>query len=279
MTTPDDTQDSEFVNAFNGGIALQPKGSGTSTSPGYGIDPRQADFDAMASAFDSPDVEVGKPMMESAIEAEPLPELPDESQSSQAPVEMEAKAAEPAERPAVMPEFKTFGQAFKWHREQALKNGGPKVFDWKGEKKHIMIKSEWDAMQAAKKAKAEASQKAQEAKQFEAAFVNRDKPAVKTTGPATVPAAGKAPPAIDRYKTLAIAAPATTAPTGQLNFASASTPVEPLHIRQQKAYDEWQRQLSDSKTWWGGQAILGPGQKERLQEAEKNFDKLISQTR
>ena len=60
--------------------------------------------------------------------------------------------------------------------------------------------------------------------------------------------------------------------------ASASTPVEPLHIRQQKAYDEWQRQLSDSKTWWGGQATLGPGQKERLQEAERNFTKLISQT-
>jgi hypothetical protein len=175
-----------FESSFKG------EADGDTGDAGYGIDPRQADSDAMASAFDSPDVE-----------AEPLPELPDESQSSQAPVEMKAKAAEPAERPAATPEFKTFGQAFKWHREQALKNGGPNVFDWKGEKKHIMIKSEWEAMKAAKKAKAEASQKAQEAKQFEADFVNRDKPAVKATALATGPAAGKASPAVDRSKTLA----------------------------------------------------------------------------
>ncbi len=68
-------------------------------------------------------------------------------------------------------------------------------------------------------------------------------------------------------------------PAAQPNLASApAAPVEPLHVRQQKAYDEWQRQLSDSKTWYGGQATLGPGQKERLEEAERNFTKLISQT-
>lgn len=59
----------------------------------------------------------------------------------------------------------------------------------------------------------------------------------------------------------------------------AAAPDKPLHVRQQEAYDEWQRQLSESKTWWGGQATMRPFQKERLQEAERNFDKLLSATK
>lgn len=103
---------------------------------GYGLDPRQADTDAMAEAFDSPDVAVGDPAPTKPIAGEALPGLADEAAS----VSPEPTTAQPAAE-AAKPEFKTFGQAFKYHREQAA-NGGPKVFEWNGKQFTTQLKSE-----------------------------------------------------------------------------------------------------------------------------------------
>lgn len=70
----------------------------SSSEPGYGIDPR----------------------------------LHDQSEMYKAWIESETAAANAAQKPAEaeksgQPEFKSFGEAFKWHRKN-----GDKVFEWKG---------------------------------------------------------------------------------------------------------------------------------------------------
>lgn len=157
----------------------------SSTSPkaeetGYGLNPAQAESDAMASAFNGTDT------------GAPMSDMPDEAQSSQAPAEAISSAADaqpaaakqPIEKTAATtPEFKTFGQAFKYHRAQAA-NGGPDTFEWNGKKFTTQLKSE----AAPGKAKPAQNKAAAEAAKFRSEFVNRDKPPAKP---------------IDRTKTLA----------------------------------------------------------------------------
>lgn len=137
---------------------------------GYGLDPRQADVDAMASAFDGAEAVVGEPMNAAKVEASALPKPTDDIPASDKAVDVVEPSSAPAAAAAgeAAPQFKTFGQAFKWHREQAA-NGGPSTFDWNGKKFTTQLKSE----AAAKPAKSKA---AAEAKKFESEFVNRDKP-------------------------------------------------------------------------------------------------------
>ena len=273
MTTSTNTDTQEFINAFNGDSDTASK-----PEPALGIDPRQADSEAMASAFNAADVTVGAPMPTSEIEgsSQPLPPVSPEPAEAVKPV---AAAATPAldaadvaaggSRPeqavkadalptmtdaaeskpvaeVSKPEFKTFGQAFKWHRQQAA-NGGPKVFEWNGKKFTTQLKTEAAATRPTSSAGTR----------------NTGSAASKTT-PASANRAPAATPVATQFK------------SGQ---APAAVPDKPLHVRQQEAYDEWQRQLSESKTWWGGQDTMRPFQKERLQEAERKFEKLLSATK
>lgn len=271
MTTTSDTDTREFINTFNGDTDTASK-----SEPGLGIDPRQADAEAMASAFNAADVAVGAPMPTREIEAstQPLSSASAEPAEAVKPVaaaptpaldaadvavggpmrapEMKARPLPPPSGAMQPPAFKTFGQAFKWHREQAA-NGGPKVFEWNGKKFTTRLKTEAAATRpAAWSAGARTAGSA----------TSRTTPAMTKLAPAAVPAA--AAPVATQFR------PAQ---------APAAAPDKPLHVRQQEAYDEWQRQLSESKTWWGGQATMRPFQKERLQEAERNFDKLLSATK
>lgn len=167
-------------------------GTGASDE-GYGLDPRQADVDAMASAFDG------------AEAVEPMSDMPDEAQSAQAPAEMSADvtSAAPnvadsqpktAEQPTAAPEFKTFGQAFKYHRAQAM-NGGPGTFDWNGKKFTTQLKSEAKPVKSA--AKPAKNKAAAEAEKFEREFVSRDQPPANP---------------VDRSKTLAFREAAASQP-------------------------------------------------------------------
>lgn len=193
MDNTDQTPD-DYADTFNG--------TASDESSGYGLDPRQADSDAMAAAFDDPEVEVGGPIAERAIEANSLPDLPDEAQSIPGPAEIEAKSADPAESNPAAPEFKTFGQKFKFYRDKAL-NGGPKTFDWNGKQYTTQLKSESKApVVAAKKSMPSKSaptkpKAAAEAEKFEREFVNRDQPPAKP---------------VDRSKTLAYKAGASSQP-------------------------------------------------------------------
>ena len=124
----------------------------------------------MASAFNGTEA--------ATTEGQAPLDMPDEAQSSQAPAEMEPAAAapeqtteQPATAAAAAPEFKTFGQAFKWHRAQAA-NGGPSTFEWNGKKFTTQLKSEV----APGKAKPAKNKAVAEAAKFESEFVNRDKP-------------------------------------------------------------------------------------------------------
>ncbi len=158
---------------------------------GYGLDPRQAEMEAMASTFNGAEA--------AATDGQAPLNMPDEAQSSQAPAEMELAAADtvqateqPAADAAAAPEFKTFGQAFKWHRAQAA-NGGLSTFEWNGKKFTTQLKSEV----APGKAKPVKSKAAAEAAKFESEFINRDKPPAKP---------------IDRSKTLAVKEAAASQP-------------------------------------------------------------------
>ena len=273
MTTPSNTDIREFIDTFNGDTDTASK-----PEPGMGIDPRQADIEAMASAFNAADVSVDAPIPTREIEAststQPLPPASAEPAEVVKPVaaaptpaldganvavggpmrvpDMKARPLQPPSGAVQPPAFKTFGQAFKWHREQAV-NGGPKVFEWNGKKFTTRLKTEAAPTRpAARSAGARTVGSA----------TSRATPYLAKPAPAAVPTA--AAPVAMQFK------PAQ---------APAAAPDKPLHVRQQEAYDEWQRQLAESKTWWGGQAILGPGQKERLQEAERNFDRLLSATK
>ena len=273
MTTPSNTDTREFIDAFSGDTDTASK-----PEPGLGIDPRQADTEAMASAFNAADVSVDTPMPTRDIEAststQPLPPASAEPAEAVKPVaaapttaidaadvaiggpmrvpDMKARPLHPPSGAVQPPAFKTFGQAFKWHREQAT-NGGPKVFEWNGKKFTTRLKTEAAAT----------------------------RPAARSAGARTpVSATSRTTPAMTKLAPAAV--PATAAPVA-MQFKPAQTPAaapdKPLHVRQQEAYDEWQRQLSESKTWRGGQATMRPFQKERLQEAERNFDKLLSATK
>ena len=155
-----------FESAFKGDDAAPADAS-------YGIDPRQADAAAMAEAFDSPDVVVGKAMTDKPIQGEALPAADAPAESPAAP-EPAAPVSQSAAEVA-KPEFKTFGQAFKYHREQAA-NGGPKVFEWNGKQFTTQLKSEVGSV--AKKPQAAKSKPASDVEKFEGAFQEGDKPAV-----------------------------------------------------------------------------------------------------
>lgn len=125
-----------FEAAFKGESAGQDGGGQAS----YGLNPMQAERDEMAQAFDSPatvreiDTAALPPAAEMTKDAEPEPVKTE--------VQAEVKT-EPS--PAVSetePEFKTFGQAFKWHRAQNLKTGRSDPFDWKGKQYTTQLKSE-----------------------------------------------------------------------------------------------------------------------------------------
>ena len=157
----------EYADTFNGKTGEDAKDAG------YGIDPGKADMDAMAKAFSEPEVEVGAPIKIEKIEAEVLP--PASGESSPDPV-TEAGTEKPAAtepKADATPEFKTFGQAFKYHRAQA-QNGGPSTFEWNGKKFTTQLKSEVAAAKPA--AKKSAAKPNAEAAKFEEEFVNRDQP-------------------------------------------------------------------------------------------------------
>lgn len=175
----------EYADTFNG------KTDEDTADAGYGLDPAKADVDAMAQAFAEPDVAVGAPIKISSIEAEILPPAIGEADPKPMVEDQAEQPAAPKEKAAeAMPEFKTFGQAFKYHRAQAL-NGGPSTFEWKGKKFTTQLKSEVPAKVKAATAKAKT---ATEAQKFEEEFVNRDQPK------------------IDRSKTLAYREGATSQP-------------------------------------------------------------------
>ena len=167
--------DTEYENAW--------KEEKASKSSGYGIDPGKADMDAMAQAFAEPDVKVGEPIKIEKIEAEVLPPASGESSpepvveaETEKPTTPEVKVdAAPEAKADATPEFKTFGQAFKYHRAQA-QNGGPSTFEWNGKKFTTQLKSEVAAAKpAAKKSVAKPNA---EAAKFEEEFVNRDQPKI-----------------------------------------------------------------------------------------------------
>lgn len=148
--------------------------AGASESAGYGLDPRQADVNAMASAFDGAEPVVGGPMRIAKVESSPLPEASGEMPAA----DKSPEVAEPSTTPAAAeatPKFKTFGQAFKYHRAQAA-NGGPSTFEWNGKKFTTQLKSEV----APSKAKPAKNKAAAEAAKFESEFINRDKPPAMT---------------------------------------------------------------------------------------------------
>ena len=138
MTTPNDTDAQEFINAFNDDTNEPPQGA----AAGYGINPRQADSDEMAAAFNAADVSIGGPMPPREIETYELPPASGDTPATSAEPVTEIQVTEKAVDPTAQPEFKTFGQAFKWHREQAVKNGGSGTFDWNGKKFTTKLKSE-----------------------------------------------------------------------------------------------------------------------------------------
>lgn len=158
----------EYADTFNGKTGEDSEGTG------YGIDPGKADADAMAQAFTEPDVAQSAPVRVASIEAEVLPPASGEA----GPEPMTEPQAEQSSAPEAvaeaMPEFKTFGQAFKYHRAQAM-NGGPSTFEWKGKKFTTQLKSEVPVKVKAAPAKAKV---ASESQQFEDEFVNRDQPKI-----------------------------------------------------------------------------------------------------
>lgn len=160
----------EYADTFNGKTGEDSEGTG------YGIDPGKADADAMAQAFTEPDVAVGGPMQTEQIEAEVLPPASGEAGPEPMAESQPEQGAAPEAKTDSMPEFKTFGQAFKYHRAQAM-NGGPSTFEWKGKKFTTQLKSEVPAKVKAAPAKAKAKV-ASESQQFEDEFVNRDQPKI-----------------------------------------------------------------------------------------------------
>jgi hypothetical protein len=179
--------------AFEATFKGDGEGDAGASDAGYGLDPRQAEVDNMASAFDG------------AEAVEPMSDMPDEAQSAQAPAEMKADATsassnvadsqpKTAEQTTAAPEFKTFGQAFKWHREQAA-NGGPGTFEWNGKKFTTQLKSEAKPVKSA--AKPAKNKAAAEAEKFEREFVSRDQPPANP---------------VDRSKTLAFREAAASQP-------------------------------------------------------------------
>lgn len=249
----------EFERAFSGEMSDSDKTA--STDSGYGITPglpqdsRDTDQNEMAAFFNAAPEPAG-----TSVGA---PEVGDGAIPSAAATASPVAAAGPVKgrplpaAPEVPPQFKNFGQAFKWHRAQAV-NGGPKTFEWNGKKFTTQLKSEVGNRRGLAAAAPAASSRAGQPK-FQAAAASAPIATTQQTRPAS--------------------ATAVPTPAFQPRPAAAAMQVEPLHVRQQKAYDEWQRQLSASRVWWGGKAILGPGQKERLEEAERNFTKLLSQTK
>ncbi len=158
----------EYADTFNGKTGED--------SAGYGIDPAKADVDAMAQAFTEPDVAESAPVRVASIEAEVLPPASGEASPEPMTEPQAEQATAPEAAAEAMPEFKTFGQAFKYHRAQAL-NGGPSTFEWKGKKFTTQLKSEVPAKVKASPAKAKAKT-ATEAQKFEDEFVNRDQPKI-----------------------------------------------------------------------------------------------------
>lgn len=159
----------EYADTFNG------KTGEDSAGAGYGIDPAKADVDAMAQAFAEPDVVVGSPIKIEKIEAEVLPTATGDASPDpmgEADVKQPEQSIAPGAKAAeAAPEFKTFGQAFKYHRAQAM-NGGPSTFEWKGKKFTTQLKSEVPA----KKVSPAKPKATTEAQMFEDEFVNRDQP-------------------------------------------------------------------------------------------------------
>ena len=172
MDKMEQTQD-EYADTFNG------KTGEDSAGAGYGIDPAKADVDAMVQAFAEPDVKVGAPIKIEKIEAEVLPaatgEAATEPMGEDHPEQAKQSAATEDKTTEAAPEFKTFGQAFKYHRAQAM-NGGPSTFEWKGKKFTTQLKSELPAKVKAAPSKANG---VTEAEKFERDFVNRDQPTAK----------------------------------------------------------------------------------------------------
>ena len=170
MDKMEQTQD-EYADTFNG------KTGEDSAGASYGIDPAKADVDAMVQAFAEPDVKVGAPIKIEKIEAEVLPaatgEAATEPMGEDHPEQAKQSAATEDKTTEAAPEFKTFGQAFKYHRAQAL-NGGPSTFEWKGKKFTTQLKSEVPA----KKTAPAKTKSATEAQKFEDEFVNRDQPKI-----------------------------------------------------------------------------------------------------
>ena len=115
-------------------------------SAGYGLDPRAQDALEMAAAFDAPN--------------------PDEKQDEVAAL----NAAVSEEKATGKPEFKTFGEAFKWHRQN-----GDKVFEWKGKSFNTKLRSEVPA----KAPVAAKSQGKPQSKSAPAAVVKLNLPAIK----------------------------------------------------------------------------------------------------
>lgn len=97
-------KDQSYEDAFD---MDQP--AGASEKAGFGIDPRTQDESDMAAAFDEP----------KGNEVEAL---------------AEAVASDAA---SAKPDFKSFGEAFKWHRKN-----GDKVFEWKGKSFNTQLRSE-----------------------------------------------------------------------------------------------------------------------------------------
>lgn len=248
----------EFEKAFSG--EASDSDNATPPNSGYGItpdplqDPRDADYKEMADVFDAAskpaEASVGAPEKDDGAAAI--------SGAIPTPVALAGavKGRQLPAAPAAVPEFKNFGQAFKYHRSQAV-NGGPKVFEWNGKRFTTQLKSEVGNRRSPATAAPPASSSRAVQPKIQAAVAPVPAATMQQTRPASAPSASAFQP----------------------RSAAVSQQVKPLHVRQQEAYDEWQRQLSASKTWWGGQDILGPGQKERLAEAERRFDKLLSETK
>lgn len=156
----------EYADTFNGKTSED--------SAGYGLDPAKADVDAMAQAFAEPDAATAEPVRTASVEAEVLPPASGEASPEPVAEPQPEQASAPEAKAEAMPEFKTFGQAFKYHRAQAL-NGGPSTFEWKGKKFTTQLKSEVPAKVKASPAKAKT---ATEAQKFEEEFVNRDQPKI-----------------------------------------------------------------------------------------------------
>lgn len=164
-----------------------------------------------------------------------------------------ASTANSVAAPSTQPAFKSFGEAFKHHRKS-----GAKTFEWKGKQFTTALKSEQPA---------------------------RPKPVRAQPRPAAAPIQA-APPA------KVIPTPFKTSAPAQVLYATdtqtalqpmtvrQSAPVQqprekPLHVRRQEAYEKWQDLKSEGKTWWGGTAQLKPGQQDAIDQAERNFERLL----